>query len=361
MARDARYEAEYPNRKKKKKSRKKRQRRKVIFTILAVLLALVGLVFAYGWSKYGKLGEQIAIHDKDAKINDLSVDTQKTLEGFQSIALFGLDNRSTGNFESGNSDTIIVVSINKDTGEIKMASVYRDTYLDIGENTFRKANAAYANGGPKQAIGMLNKNLDLNITDYVSVDFSALVDAIDLLGGIELDISEEEAKWLNGYVTETNKVTGHNSGTISAGTNVHVDGVQATSYARIRYVGLDYGRTERQRTVITKMFEKAKQCDLLTLNNLLDKLLPQISTSLSMTELLGLAANAGKYNMGENTGFPFDKETPGNVGSAGDAVVPVDLANNVSQLHQFLYGSEGYTPTETVQNVSATIRANTGL
>ena len=359
MARDTRGQTEYTRKKKRKTKRKKRQQRKIILAVLAVLIAIIGLVFAFGWSKYGKMG-RISIRDKDVKINDLSIETQKTLEGYESIALFGLDNRSTGNFERGNSDTIIVVSINRKTGEIRMASVYRDTYLDISEDQYRKANAAYANGGPKQAIEMLNKNLDSDITDYVSVDFNALVDAIDLLGGIELDITPEEAEWLNGYVVETNEVTGHNSGPVSPGTNVHVDGVQATSYARIRYVGLDYQRTERQRTVITKMFEKAKQCDLFTLNDLLDKLLPQISTSLSMTELLGLAGNAGKYHMGENTGFPFDKETPGNVGSAGDAVVPVDLANNVAQLHQFLYDSESYTPSETVQNISATIRANTG-
>ena len=282
MARNTGNQTEYSRRKKKKTNRKKRQQRKIILAILAVILALIGLAAAYVWSKYGKMG-RIDIKDKDVKINDLSVDTKKTLDGYDNIALFGLDNRSTGNFERGNSDTIIVVSISKKSGEIRMASVYRDSYLDIGDNTFRKANAAYANGGPKQAIEMLNKNLDLNITDYVSVDFSALVDAIDALGGIELDITAEEAEWLNGYIVETNEVTGHNSGPVSPGENVHVDGVQATSYARIRYVGLDYQRTERQRTVITKMFEKAKQCDLMTLNALLDKMLPQISTSLSLT------------------------------------------------------------------------------
>lgn len=358
MAKDTRNYSS-TGKKKKKTRRKKRQQRKIILVILAVILALVGLVFAYVWSKYGKLG-RISIKDKDVKVNDLSKDTQKNLDGYESIALFGLDNRSTGNFERGNSDTIIVVSINRKSGEIKMASVYRDTYLDISDNTYRKANAAYANGGPKQAMEMLNKNLDLDITDYVSVDFSALVDAIDLLGGIELDISPEEAEWLNGYVVETNEVTGHNSGPVSPGQGVHVDGVQATSYARIRYVGLDYQRTERQRTVVTKMFEKAKQCDLMTLNNLLDEMLPQISTSLSFTEMLGLATNLPKYHMGENTGFPFDKETPGNVGSAGDAVVPVNLENNVAQLHQFLYNSDNYTPSETVKSISATIKANTG-
>lgn len=314
---------------------------------------------AFSWSKYEKMGK-IAIKDKDVKINNLEPETKKALEGYESIALFGLDNRSTGNFESGNSDTIIVVSISKETGEIKMASVYRDTYLDIDENNFRKANAAYANGGPKQAIEMLNKNLDLDITDYVSVDFSSLVDAIDLLGGIEIDIEEDEVGYMNDYITATNEITGHSSGQVSAGQGVHVDGVQATSYARIRYTeGWDYKRTERQRTVIMKMFEKAKQCDLLTLNKILDEMLPQISTSLSPTELLGLATGAGKYHMGENTGFPFDKES-GSVGGQGDMVIPVNLENNVVQLHQFLYTNETYTPSQTVKDLSATIRANTG-
>jgi len=357
MARNTR-DYEEDARRKKKSSRRKRQRRKVIFLIVLVFLALIFSAVAFTWSKYGKMG-RIPIKDKDVKINELPKETKKVLEGYENIALFGLDNRSTGNFESGNSDTIIVVSINKDSGEIKMVSVYRDTYLDIGENNFKKANAAYANGGPKQAIEMLNKNLDLDITDYVSVDFSSLVDAIDLLGGIELDITSEEVSHLNNYIVETNEVTGHNSGPVSAGEGVHVDGVQATSYARIRYVGLDYQRTERQRTVITKMFEKAKQCDLFTLNSLLDKLLPQISTSLSPTELLGLAGNAGKYHMGENTGFPFDKESH-DVGSLGDMVIPLDLQNNVIQLHHFLYNNESYEPSDTVKNLSATIHSNTG-
>lgn len=343
----------------KGKSRRKRQKRKLIIVIIVVLLAIIMIPIAFSWSKYDKMGK-VVINDKEVKINELTPEAKKAMEQYESIALFGLDNRTTGSYERGNSDTIIVVSINKDTGEIKMASVYRDTYLDIDDDKFRKANAAYANGGPKQAIDMLNKNLDLDITDYVSVDFNALVDAIDLLGGIEIDeLSEGEAKWLNGYLVETNEVTGHSSGSVSAGTNVHLDGVQATSYTRIRYIGLDYERTERQRTVITKMFEKAKQCDLLTLNNMMDQLLPQISTSLSPTELLGLASGVTKYHMGENTGFPFDKESH-DVGSQGDMVIPLDLEANVIQLHKFLYAHEDYTPSQTVKDLSATIHANTG-
>ena len=179
MARDRHYDGDEVRRGR----RKKRQKRKLILLIVLVLLVLIMIPLAFSWSKYEKMGK-IAIKDKDVKINNLEPETKKALEGYESIALFGLDNRSTGNFESGNSDTIIVVSISKETGEIKMASVYRDTYLDIDENNFRKANAAYANGGPKQAIEMLNKNLDLDITDYVIVDFNYLADAIDLLGGI---------------------------------------------------------------------------------------------------------------------------------------------------------------------------------
>lgn len=174
------------NKKKGKASRKKRQKRKIIIVAVVVLLALIMIPIAFSWSKYDKMGK-VVINDKEVKINELTPETKKAMKGYTNIALFGLDNRSMGSLERGNSDTIIVVSINKDTGEIKMASVYRDTYLDIDENNFRKANAAYANGGPKQAIDMLNKNLDLDITDYVSVDFGALVEAVDLLGGIELD------------------------------------------------------------------------------------------------------------------------------------------------------------------------------
>ena len=358
--------------KRKKKSRRRRQRRKLILVILVVVLAAVGLIFSFAWNKYEKMGKTL-IKEKDVKMNELTPETKEAMKGYESIALFGLDNRSTGNFESGNSDAIIVASINKDTGEIKMASIYRDTYLDIEDNKFRKANAAYANGGPKKAIEMLNKNLDLDITDYVSVDFSALVNAIDLLGGIELDITEEEASWMNGdgsegsgYISSVAEISGKSSSWVSSGTGVHVDGVQATAYTRIRYTeGWDYKRTERQRVVISKMFEKAKQSDLLTLNKLLDELLPDISTSLSLTELLALAKDAGKYSLGENAGFPFEKDSR-DIGNLSSMVVPMDtegkvnLEWNVVQLHKFLYTNESYTPSQTVKDLSAAIQANTG-
>lgn len=341
---------------KKRRSKKQRQKRKIVLVVLAVIFALILAVVAFIWSKFSKLDK---IEMKNIKVNELPQEAEEAMQGYTTIALFGLDNRSNGDFESGNSDTIIVVSINGDTGEIKMASVYRDTYLDIDEDKFRKANAAYSSGGPEQAVNMLNKNLDLTISDYVAVDFNAVVDAVDLLGGIELEITSEEVGYMNDYIDGVSEVTGKKSKHVSAGKQM-CDGVQATAYARIRYTtGWDYKRTERQRTVITKMFEKAKETDLLTLNSMLDEILPEVSTSLSATEILGLATDMTKYHMGENTGFPFDKEST-SLGKLGSVVVPVDLENNVIQLHEFLYTNESYTPSQTVKKLSETVHSNTG-
>ena len=344
---------------KKRAYGKRRKRRKIIricVSILSVLLALVLLGFAFIWNKYRKIDK---IELKETKINDLTEETEAALKGYKTFAVFGLDNRSNGNFERGNSDTIIIVSLNQDTGEIKMASVYRDTYLDVGGDKFRKANAAYSAGGPQQAVNMLNRNLDLNITEYVSVDFNAVADAVDMLDGIELEITEDEVKHMNSYIDSVSEVTGKKAHHVTAGTQL-CDGVQATAYARIRYTtGWDFKRTERQRTVITKMFEKAKQTDVLTLNSMLDEILNEVSLNLEMPEMLALISDIGKYNMGENTGFPFEHKSA-DMGKLGSVEVPTDLESNVVQLHEFLYSNEAYTPSQTVKELSETIHTKTG-
>jgi anionic cell wall polymer biosynthesis LytR-Cps2A-Psr (LCP) family protein len=130
---------------------------------------------------------------------DLNSQTVEKMTGYTNIALFGLDNRSVGNYAWGNSDTIMIASINNDTKEVKLVSVYRDTYLSIGEGKFNKANSAYNLGGVERAVKMLNANLDLSITDYVCVDWAALIEAIDALGGIELQVTKQEVYYINGY------------------------------------------------------------------------------------------------------------------------------------------------------------------
>lgn len=342
-------------RRKKKLTKKQRQKRKIIFAIAAVVVMLLLLVVAFVMAKLGKIDKQ---NLDNVEVNE-GLDTSAQ-SGYTTLALFGVDNRSNGDFKTGNSDTMIIASINNKTGEIKMCSLYRDTYLDIGDDTFRKANAAYQNGGPKQAINMMNKNLDLDIDGYVAVDFNALVEVIDLLGGVEIEVTEEEVPYVNGYGEEITKVTGKTTTQIGAGTQT-LDGVQATAYARIRATtGWDYKRTERQRLVLTKMFEKAKSASLTTLNKILDKALPDISTSLSNTQLLGMMMKLGTYDMGENTGFPFDQTSADVGGSLGSIVIPIDLAANVRQLHEFLYADDDYAVSSTVQGISDTIHENLG-
>lgn len=210
---------------------------------------------------------------------------------------------------------------------------------------------------------MLNKNLDMDITDYVTVDFNAVVECVDLLGGVTIpEVSDDEAVLMRGYMDEINKLTKHNSQYLSSGgTNVEMDGVQACAYARIRYTaGDDYRRTERQRTVLTAMVQKAQKANLTTLNSLIDEAFGDIKTSFSNTDLIALAAKVFNYSLGETTGFPFEKNTT-TLGNKGSVVVPCDLESNVKQLHVFLYDDNEYEPTDTVKNNSAQIINDTGF
>ena len=254
--------------------------------------------------KLSKIQKDTSFNKEDIEVNEgLSSESQEIMAGYTTIALFGLDNRSNGNLSKGNRDVIMIASINNDTHAVKLVSVYRDSYLDIGGGTFKKCNSAYAKGGPEQAITMLNKNLDMDITDYVTVDFNAVVECVDLLGGVTIpEVSDEEAVQMHGYMDEINKLTKNNSKYLSGGgTNVEMDGVQACAYARIRYTtGDDYKRTERQRTVLTAMVQKAQKANLTTINSLIDELFGDIKTSFSNTELISLAAKVFKITWYNN-------------------------------------------------------------
>ena len=175
--------------------------------------------------------------------------------------------------------------------KVKLVSVYRDTYLNVKEGTYGKINSAYSYGGPKGAIAALNKNLNLDIVDYVAVDFGALVDAIDLLDGIELTLTDQEVQIMNdNYVDEINQVTDHSSSKLSGGGTYTVDGVQALAYCRIRYTaGDDFKRTERQRYVLTQMINKAKGSSITTVGSMISSMVDEIATSYTSSGLLELA------------------------------------------------------------------------
>ena len=341
------------------RKKKRRNKRKIVFAV-EVLVLLVLAVVLFGAFKLSKVQKQ-NIAKGDILINEeIGADEVKVLEGYTNVALFGVDTRDGKMDIETHSDALMVASINNKTKDIKLVSVYRDTYLDNTNGEYRKATECYYFGGPERAINMLNKNLDLNITDFVTIDFSGLADVIELLGGIEIDVQEDEIQWINGYQEEGSQVTGREIVPVTQAGLQTLNGLQAMSYCRIRYTeGSDYKRTERQRTVLEKILQKAKTMDLLTLNAMIDKMAPNILTSLSTTEILSLAKDVAKYNLTDTTGFPFELQTA-NI-SAGDCVIPQNLAQNVLELHNWLFGSDGYTPSATVQEISNTIMNETGI
>lgn len=313
-------------------------------------------------SKLSKIEKTKLDMDKIEVNEDISQESQKIMKGYQTIAMFGLDNRSNGNLSQGRSDVIMLANINNDTKEVKLVSVYRDTYLDTGDGIFQKCNAAYAKGGPEQAISMLNVNLDLNITDYVTVDFNSIIECVDLLGGVDMEITDDEASLMTGYIRELNELTGNKAENLTQGGTYTLNGVQACAYARIRYGGGDdYRRTERQRTVLTAMVKKAQQSDLTTVNKLINEVCGDIQTSFSNAELLALASQVFQYSIGDTTGFPFTKTTRVLSKKTGDVVIPCDLSDNVKELHIFLYEDSAYTASDTVKQNSEKIVSDTGF
>lgn len=357
-----------PLTKKQKRILQRRRRRRILFGIeIFILLILIGGVFIY--AKLGKMN----FTDLDfSKIGvNTGVSDNNVMKGYTTIGLIGLDGRD-GKLKSGvRSDTMIIASINNDTKKVKLVSVYRDTYLRIGEDSegngqYNKANAAYAKGGPEQFLSMLNTNLDLNVTDFVSVDFQAVAEAVELLGGIDVELKEEEVGHLNNYCVETSKVTGMDYTPLEEKAGVHhLNGVQTVSYARIRYTsGNDFRRAARQREVIYKIVEKAKNSDIATLSKILDKVFPKVYTSFTKAEILQMGMSMMSYDIEDQTGFPFDhlygervKDAMGGL----DVVLPVTLESNVIKLHEFLYPEDSYTPSDEVKAYSQRIVDKSGF
>ena len=344
-------------------ARPKSKTKKILFAVeIIVLLLFIGGLYVYGQlnSKLDKINQPV-LDDSKIKVNQEvqdSIDSQEsTLTGYTTYALFGIDHRDKNTALGGeNSDTIIIASVNNDTKDVKLVSVYRDTLLNLGNDTYSKANAAYAYGEAEQAITMLNTNLDLNISEYATVNFNALTTIIDDLGGLDMDMSYAEIVHMNNYCVETSEETGKDYTPIelpdrpddieAVQYHYHLNGVQATSYCRIRYTAsLDMGRTERQRRVIQMIVSKAKSAGLGKIFKIMDDVFPMVTTSLSKQDILGLIPTLIGYKFTDSTGFP-QKFKFSNI--KGSIIVPTDLENNVVELHKFLYDDQDYTPSSEV-------------
>lgn len=354
-----------------KRVRRRRRRStlsRVMFALeIIVLVVLMGGLFVY--AKLGKLNHE-TINEEELDVNE-SVTENQVMKGYTTIALVGIDSRDDKLKSDWNSDTMIIASINNDTKKVKLVSVYRDTYLCLGEdedenNSYGLANSAYCTGGAKKMINMLNKNLDMNISDFVTVNFQAVAETVELLGGIDVEMKKEEVVHLNSYCVETSEVTGMDYTPLEEIEGVqHLNGVQAVAYARIRKTsGNDFRRAARQREVIYKIVEKAKNSSIATLNTVLDKIFPMIYTSLTEKEILSMGMNMLSYDIEDQTGFPFDHlygDTVKEAMDGVDCVLPITLESNVIKLHEFLYPEDSYVPSNEVKTYSQEIIDKSGF
>lgn len=354
-----------------KRVRRRRRRStlsRVMFALeIIVLVVLMGGLFVY--AKLGKLNHE-TINEEELDVNE-SVTENQVMKGYTMIALVGIDSRDDKLKSDWNSDTMIIASINNDTKKVKLVSVYRDTYLCLGEdedenNSYGLANSAYCTGGAKKMINMLNKNLDMNISDFVTVNFQAVAETVELLGGIDVEMKKEEVVHLNNYCVETSEVTGMDYTPLEEIEGVHhLNGVQAVAYARNRKTsGNDFRRAARQREVIYRIVEKAKNSSIATLNTVLDKIFPMIYTSLTEKEILSMGMNMLSYDIEDQTGFPFDHlygDTVKEAMDGVDCVLPITLESNVIKLHEFLYPEDSYVPSNEVKTYSQEIIDKSGF
>ncbi len=311
----------------------------IVLILIILLIAIIGVTFAFVNSKISKM-QQVDIDE-----NELSVSSQaeENLQDYRNIAIFGIDSREDTYDRGNRSDCIIIARINNKTKEVKLVSVYRDTYVNIEGHGLDKITHAYSYGGAQLAIKTLNENLDLNIKEFVTVNFDAVKEIVDYIGGIDMNITSEEVSHITGIST--------------AGTHT-LTGEQALQYARIRYAtGGDYKRTERMRNVLEAVANKVKTMNISQLNNLVDELLPKVYTNITASDIFSLFPSIASFNITDSIGWPYDVK-----GITLDRWygVPTTLESNVKQLHQEIFEDTNYEPSDRVKEISNSIIEKTG-
>lgn len=309
-----------------------------IFFIVLIVIIASALAAGYAFLTHKLSNLNYVNIDESAIAINANVD--ESLKDYRNIVILGVDSRDNS-YSNTRSDCIIIASINKKTNDVKLTSVYRDTYVNIDGYGLDKITHAYAYGGPELAMSTLNKNLDLNITEFVTVNFETVETIVDAVGGISLTITDAEAGQIG----------------LSSGGTYNLDGEEALAYSRIRKIDSDYQRTERMRTVLEAVFDKIKSLNISALSNLVDTILPLVSTNISSNEIIAMLPSVIFYNITNSEGWPYDVS-----GYSSDAWygVPVTLESNVKELHSELFENDNYTPSETVQEISDDIINETG-
>ena len=324
------------------KDKKKRKFKvfEITVLILIIILAIILLaIFAFVSNKWGK------VNNVDLNKNDIIVSTNadENLSNYRNIAILGIDSREDTYSKGNRSDCIIIASINNDTKQVKMVSVYRDTYVQIEGYGLDKITHAYSYGGAELALNTLNTNLDLNIEEFVVVNFEAVKEAVDDIDGVTMQITDEEVS--------------HIPGIEKAGT-YNLTGEQALAYARIRHAeGGDYKRTERMRDVIAAIVEKVKTFNISQINKFIDNILPKVYTNITAADIFTLIPSITSMKITDSIGWPY--ETKGITLDRWYGV-PITLESNVEMLHKEVFGESNYIPSDTVKQISQEIISKTG-
>ena len=314
--------------------------KKIVLVLLIILAILIVTAVGGAYYKLSKI-QRITLNEGNLGVSEQA---KQNLSTYRNIAILGIDSREDSYSKGNRSDCIIIASINNDTKEVKLISVYRDTYVQIEEHGLDKITHAYSFGSAELALNTLNTNFDLNITEFVTINFDAVKEIIDSIGGISMVITDEEVRHIPG---------------ISQAGVYNLSGEQVLAYARIRHAeGGDHKRTERMRDVLAQTVNKVKTFDAIQLNSLVDTLLPKVYTNISSSEIISLIPSISSYKVKESIGWPYETE-----GKTIDKIwygIPITLESNVTQLHKDAFKETNYTPSETVKQISNSIIGVTG-
>lgn len=395
----------HPTAQAKAMAQKKKSKVKLIIFAIEIVIILIMLFVLYLFSSLSNKGPIIIDIPEDPlemgvadEIIRAKEDGNSQMSDYMNIALFGVDALNEKQFQKLQenekkdegakstgirSDSTMIASVNLKTGDIKLVSVYRDTYLNIGTDTYQKCNAAFSKGGPKQAIKMLNMNLDMDIEKFVAVSYGGVIELIDALGGVWIDVDKSELNHINNYqrsivaswkygvqLTDNsdpsvfNVVKKEDYTPVTETGYQLLNGLQATAYCRIRYTaGDDYKRAERQREVLAAIETQAKALakkNPAELTKIFNSVIENICTNMDIKDMLVLLEKILDYQIAGQDGFPqADLRTSKTIGAKGDCVIPIDLEANVKWLHKFLFEEDEYEVSKTVQEINQKIKTDT--
>lgn len=337
--------------------RKKKSGLKKFFSFIMALVVIAAVIGGGGVLFMKNKLDRLSHVD----IDESALAAGDSLDNYRNIVILGVDTRDMTKFEGSRTDSIIIVSLNKKTNELNLISVYRDSLLDIEDVGLDKVTHAFAYGGPERTINTLNRNLDLNITEFAALNFRTVQTIVDDVGGIDVDVAEDEIEQMNYYLPGTARYLGCEYTLIDHAGIQHLDGVQAVTYSRIRHTeGGDYKRTERMRTVLTAVFEQAKTMSISELSALMDDVMPEISTNMTASDIIPLMFRLPSMEICGSTGWPYDKEAYISPYTGVWYAAPVTLRSNVERLHTELFGEADYVLPEGTGIISDNISYTTG-